>query len=105
MRAKLSLSADSWVQLFTLMNRRCSGALGDIDPCVGAMVNQDTLLATVNVNGLGPPAPTSIYRFPKVTKGSSVMVGGGQLNPVEICSHVNNLSETNAGRPHLGHIC
>ena len=63
----------------TLINTRFSGSLGETDPEEGERRTQDALDETVNVNGFGPPAPTSTKRLPKGTYGSRVRVGKGQL--------------------------
>ena len=67
----------TWLQS-TLKKTRCSGALGEIEPCGGEMLNQETLLVATNVNGVGPPAEISTNRFPAGTNGSSDMEGSGQ---------------------------
>lgn len=53
----------------------CSGELGEMEPFDGEMVTHGALLVTVNVNGVGPPAPTSTKRFPAGTNGSMVRAG------------------------------
>ena len=58
---------------------RVSGLLGLTEPEVGEIFTQEALLVTVNLKGEGPPAPTSMKRLPKGTKGSSVIVGLPQL--------------------------
>ena len=52
----------NWFQFGMLTNTRCSGAFGDMDPREVDTFSQVTLLKTVKVNGVGPPAPTTIYR-------------------------------------------
>lgn len=79
----------NWFQLGTLTNTRCSGVFGDIDPRCVDTFSQVTLLNTVKVNGVGPPAPTSMYRSWIGEKLSKVIVGYGQLYP---CAHWLGLS-------------
>ena len=69
---------DTWLQS-TLRKTRCSGELGEMEPFAGDIISQDALLVAVNVNGVGPPAPTSTKRLPNGTKESSETEGGGQL--------------------------
>ena len=58
---------------------RCSGLLGLIEPLEVESCSHETFVVAVHVNGAGPPAETSMKRFPNGTNESSVMVGGGQL--------------------------
>jgi hypothetical protein len=44
-------------------NTRCSVCDGEMDPCAGDTVSHDELETAVNVNGVGPPAPTSMKRL------------------------------------------
>ena len=79
----------NWFQFGMLTKTRCSGVFGDMDPRGVDTFSQVTLLKTVKVNGVGPPAPTSMYRSWTGEKLSKVIVGDGQLYP---CAHWLGLS-------------
>ena len=63
----------------TLIRTLFSGSSGETEPEEGERRTHDALDETVNVKGLGPPAPTSTKRLPKGMNGSRVSVGKGQL--------------------------
>lgn len=63
----------------TVASTRTSGLFDDTLPLFGVSLSQVTFAVAVNVNGAGPPAPTSINRLLNGTKLSRVKVGNGQL--------------------------
>lgn len=46
-------------QSFTLKNTLFSGSSGEMEPEEGEICAQEALVEALNVNGTGPPAPTS----------------------------------------------
>ena len=78
MRAKDSPTG--MLSQLTVASTRTSGLLGEMLPVLGVSFNQVALVVAVNVNGEGPPAPTSMNRLLNGTKLSRVNIGGGQLN-------------------------